>query len=92
MDLSVIVATYNRPELLAMVCAMLRRQEKAAVQIIVVDDGSAPPSCSAADADAYLWRRDEGFCKFRTGTGRCAIPRRDGVGDTKKSAAAGGAD
>lgn len=65
MDLSVIVATYNRPELLAMVCGMLRRQKGASVQIVVVDDGSARPAFPVADADVYLWRRDEGFCKAR---------------------------
>ena len=62
--LSVVVVTYNRPELLARVCGRLRSQRGCEVEVIVVDDGSEPPA-DARDLGCahYLWRPDDGFRK-----------------------------
>jgi GT2 family glycosyltransferase len=59
--LSVIVATYNRPELLARVCNVLWDQKGLEVEVIVADDGSDPKP--VVRCDCHLWRADDGFHK-----------------------------
>jgi GT2 family glycosyltransferase len=57
--LSVIVATYNRPELLARVCDKLKDQREVQVEVILADDGSNPKP--DVRCDRHLWRMDDGL-------------------------------
>jgi glycosyltransferase involved in cell wall biosynthesis len=67
--ISVIVATYNRPDALDAVLRGLSRQTDRAFEIVIADDGSGPETmqtveCWAAATDpavVHVWHPDRGF-------------------------------
>jgi glycosyltransferase involved in cell wall biosynthesis len=67
--ISVIVATYNRPDALAAVLRGLSRQTDRGFEIVIADDGSGPETAQvikrwAAATDvplAHAWQEDRGF-------------------------------
>jgi len=63
-DLTVVIPTRNRPALLPRAVASALAQDGAAVEVVVVDDGSDPPAAlppePAADPRARLLRLDPG--------------------------------
>jgi len=67
--ISVIVATYNRPDALDAVLRSLVRQSDADFEVLVADDGSTPPTKELIDAwqkrfDGrlhHVWHPDDGF-------------------------------
>ncbi len=62
-DISVIIATYNRKDLLLKLIKRVRLQEKVKAEIIVADDGSKNPEIFEGLVDWYLWKKDEGNTK-----------------------------
>ena len=67
--ISVIVATYNRPDALNAVLRSLERQIDPDFEVLVADDGSTPPTKELIDAWQsrfkdrlrHIWHPDEGF-------------------------------
>ena len=59
MKISVIIATYNRQNLLKSLIEWVRKQNIPS-EIVVADDGSESP---VVCGDKYLWRKDDGFHK-----------------------------
>lgn len=59
MNISVIIATYNRYDMLDELLGKLKRQTLPC-EIVVADDGSPEPR---ARGDRYLWRKDDGYHK-----------------------------
>jgi glycosyltransferase involved in cell wall biosynthesis len=67
--LSIIVATYNRPDALDAVLRGLSRQTDRGFEIVVADDGSGPPTrqvveqwqARAAVPVRHVWHEDRGF-------------------------------
>ncbi len=73
-DVSVIVSAYQSPEALRLVVRGLCRQTVLPREVIVADDGSAPPldaalrgACAGAPFEVFhLWQPDEGFRAARS--------------------------
>lgn len=71
MDISVVVAVYNKPDLLRLILEAYARQSVAGFEVIVADDGSGPAVASVvAEAQAanafplqHLWHEDRGWRK-----------------------------
>ena len=69
MFISVVVATYNRPDALAAVLRSLAKQDDQNFEIVVADDGSGPETAavikrvqSAAQVPvSHVWQQDQGF-------------------------------
>jgi GT2 family glycosyltransferase len=66
-DLSIIIPSHNRPDLLHACLAAVTRHAPAGTEILVVDDGSAAGSVSRAASDfpevrCLRWPRPRGFC------------------------------
>ena len=67
--ISVIVATYNRPDALDAVLRSLAGQGDADFEVLVADDGSRPDTAAVVDAWKgrvgrrllHVWHPDEGF-------------------------------
>jgi len=67
--ISVIVATYNRPDALDAVLRSLAGQDDADFEVLVADDGSRPETAAVIDAWkgrvgrrlVHVWHPDEGF-------------------------------
>jgi len=67
--ISVIVATYNRPDALDAVLRSLVRQNDADFEVLVADDGSTQPTKELIDAWQkrfngrlrHVWHADDGF-------------------------------
>ena len=67
--ISVIVATYNRPDALDAVLRSLERQSDTDFEVLVADDGSTPPTKELIDAWQprfngrlhHVWHPDDGF-------------------------------
>ncbi|MGA8614211.1 MAG: glycosyltransferase family 2 protein [Xanthobacteraceae bacterium] len=67
--ISVIVATYNRPDALDAVLRSLARQSDAEFEVLVADDGSRPDTAAVVDGWkgrigrrlVHVWHPDEGF-------------------------------
>jgi glycosyltransferase involved in cell wall biosynthesis len=67
--ISVIVATYNRPDALDAVLRSLARQSDADFEVLVADDGSTPPTKELIEAWQkrfngrlhHVWHPDDGF-------------------------------
>ncbi|MDT8324763.1 MAG: glycosyltransferase [Bacteroidota bacterium] len=71
MDISVVVAVYNKPELLRLILAAYARQSADGFEVIVADDGSGPEVAAVVE-DAreahdlplqHLWHEDRGWRK-----------------------------
>ncbi|MCC6395687.1 MAG: glycosyltransferase [Bacteroidetes bacterium] len=70
-DLSLIVAVYNKPDVLRLVLAACARQSKTNFEVIVADDGSGPEVADAVrEAQqrsffpiTHLWHEDKGWRK-----------------------------
>jgi glycosyltransferase involved in cell wall biosynthesis len=70
-DISVVVAVYNKPELLRLILAAYARQSANGFEVIVADDGSEPAVAAvveeARDAHSFplqhLWHEDRGWRK-----------------------------
>ncbi len=81
--ISVIVATYNRPDALALVLAQCLAQTDTNYEVIVADDGSGEPTRtviqSAANhtdiAVSHVWQPDQGF--------RAAAIRNQGIAQAR---------
>jgi glycosyltransferase involved in cell wall biosynthesis len=69
MLVSVIVATYNRPDALAAVLSGLRDQTDTSFEVIVADDGSGPATRAVVSSFSsicehpivHVWHEDQGF-------------------------------
>jgi glycosyltransferase involved in cell wall biosynthesis len=69
MLISVVVATYNRPDALAAVLRSLGKQDDRQFEVVVADDGSKPDTeavVSSAQASlpvalSHVWQEDTGF-------------------------------
>lgn len=69
MLISVVVATYNRPDALAAVLRSLGKQDDRNFEIVVADDGSGPPTADAIEHArdslpvmlSHVWQEDTGF-------------------------------
>ena len=67
--ISIIVATYNRPDALALVLRALVGQRAGNFEVVIADDGSGPETKSAIERLArrlpysllHVWQPDEGF-------------------------------
>ncbi|MCA0375015.1 MAG: glycosyltransferase family 2 protein [Gemmatimonadetes bacterium] len=67
--LSLIIATYNWPEALALVLAAARRQTRLPLEVLVADDGSRAPTRDLIAREAatfpvpliHVWHEDTGF-------------------------------
>ena len=67
--ISIIVATYNRPDALALVLRALADQRAGNFEVVVADDGSGPATKAAIERLAgvlpypllHIWQPDEGF-------------------------------
>jgi glycosyltransferase involved in cell wall biosynthesis len=67
--ISIIVATYNRPDALDAVLRSLAQQSDANFEVLVADDGSKPETTAAVDAwknrigrrVLHVWHPDKGF-------------------------------
>lgn len=68
-SVSLIVATYNWPEALALVLAAARRQRHVPLEVLVADDGSREPTRALIAREAatfpvplvHVWHEDTGF-------------------------------
>ncbi len=66
---SLIIATYNWPEALAVVLASVRRQSSSPAEVIVADDGSGPETKAVVTQAStafpvpvhHVWQEDQGF-------------------------------
>ena len=66
-DVSVILATYNRPNALERVLEGYQRQTASNFELIVADDGSAPPTRAVVERFGvrHVRQEDDGFRKSR---------------------------
>ena len=70
-DISLVISTYNQPDVLAKVLASLRRQTRSPQEILISDDGSAEPtrdlvkkfSESSPVPVKHIWHPHDGFRK-----------------------------
>lgn len=71
MDASVVIAVYNKPEVLRLVLAAYARQSHSAFEVIIADDGSGPDIARVVEeANArysfpirHVWHEDRGWRK-----------------------------
>jgi glycosyltransferase involved in cell wall biosynthesis len=67
--ISIVVATYNRPDALALVLRALAAQRAGNFEVLVADDGSGPETAAVVARLApglpypcrHIWQRDDGF-------------------------------
>lgn len=72
-EVALIISTYNWPEALAAVLESVTHQTLPPAEVIVTDDGSAPPTAEAVEKAlrtsplrwAHVWQEDRGFRQAR---------------------------